>query len=207
MGSGRAFLAAVLVVGAGGLAAVAVSAANESSGEGRLEVEVAEVGSRFRVDEAYLDDDDLARRGASFLAEGFVYEAGTLTCDEFACNGVVYDEDGIPSPEFPDALLGTWTCTGTHLEDIAAGVQGPISLTTQLFDLGTEPGAQTLVTTGLELGSMGTAVERAITGGTGPYAHASGIQSQTLIGFNNIDVEFEGKPWIGITLSMVITVE
>jgi len=180
--------------------------ANGRSETQRLKVEVAEVGSRFRVDEAYLDANDLATRGASFLAEGYLYRDGTLTCEAFACNGVVYDADGVPSPEFPDALLGTWICAGTHLEDIAAGVQGPISFTTQLFDLGTEPGTETIVTTGLELGAMGKAVDRAITGGTGQYARASGVQSETLIGFNNIDVTFEGKSWTGITLSTTITV-
>jgi hypothetical protein len=207
MGSGKLFLAAALVVGAGGLAAVAVSAANERSGGERLDVEVAEVGSRFRSDAEHVDADGLATRGAVFIAEGYIYPAGTLTCDEVACDGVLYDADGTPSPQFPDKVLGTWICTGTHVEDIAAQVPGPVGVTTQVFDLGSQPGADTVVSTGFEFGSIGVSVDRAVTGGTGEYAAATGVQAQTLLGFNNIGLTYDGQPWIGVTLSAVIELE
>ena len=80
-------------------------------------------------------------------------------------------------------------------------------MTTQVFDLGAEPGAVTLVSTGLELGAVGEAIDRAVTGGTGDYAGASGVQTQTLLGFNYGDVTYEGKPWFGITLTHVIALE
>ena len=41
-----------------------------SSGVHRLRVKVVEVGSRFRIDEEHADDEGLATRGATFLAEG-----------------------------------------------------------------------------------------------------------------------------------------
>jgi hypothetical protein len=167
-----------------------------------LRVEVAEIGSRFRLDEQYVDADGLATRGAAFLAEGYVYPAGTLSCDGFACDGVIYDAAGTPSPEFPDKVMGTWICTGTHLEDAAVATSEPVSFTTQLFDLGERPGEMTLVTTGLEIPTQGMPVQRAITGGTGRYAQASGTQAQTFLGFNNIDLTHEGKTWAGVTLAM-----
>ena len=46
------------------------------------------------------------RRGANyFITDGYVYEPGTLTCTDGVCDGVVYDDAGTPSPEFPDPEL------------------------------------------------------------------------------------------------------
>jgi hypothetical protein len=43
---------------------------------------------------------------------------------------VVYDAEGNPSPEFPDRVIGTWTCYGTHTEDAATTTSGPLVVTT-----------------------------------------------------------------------------
>jgi hypothetical protein len=167
-----------------------------------LRVEVAEIGSRFRVDDQHVDANGIPTRGNAFLAEGYIYPAGTLSCEGFACNGVTYDAAGTPSPEFPDLVIGSWICSGTHLEDIAQPTERPISLTTQLFDLGDRRGETTIVTTGFEIATQGVPVDRAITGGTGVYAAAVGVHSQTFLGFNNVDLFHDGQPWSGITLAM-----
>jgi hypothetical protein len=91
---------------------------------GRLTVEVAETGSRFVPDEHFVDAEGVPTRGNYFVTDGYLYEPGTLTCTDGSCNGVVYADDGSPSPQFPDQLLGTWTCYGTHTEDAATTSTG-----------------------------------------------------------------------------------
>jgi hypothetical protein len=167
-----------------------------------LRLEVAEIGSRFRSDEEHRDESGLATRGNTFLAEGYIYPAGTLTCNEFTCNGVTYDDRGTPSPEFPDQVIGTWICSGTHLEDAAMLQSGPVAVSTQLFDLGERPGESLIVTSGFEMSDPDVVMMRAITGGTGKYAGARGEQRQTFLGVNNIDLFHEGHPWSGITLAI-----
>lgn len=66
--------------------------------------------------------------------------------------------------------------------------------TTQLYDLGDEPGEVTLVSDGAEIADVGVKVKRAITGGTGPYSGAGGEASQKLLGFNKsegVNLRFE----------------
>jgi hypothetical protein len=184
---------------------VLVAASPVAARQGTLRLEVAEVGSRFRLDEEHRDENGLATRGNVFLVEGYVYPAGTLTCDGLACNGVTYDAAGTPAPEFPDRVMGTWVCYGTHLEDAATPQAGPLSVTTQVLDLGEESGETTIVTTGFERGQPGLRTARAITGGTGRYLAATGEQHQTLLGFNNIDLFHEGQSWAGITLSLELS--
>lgn len=173
--------------------------------EGALEVEVAEYGSRFFPDSSMADEDGNPTRGAWFVTEGYIYEAGTLTCTDGACDGVVYDEAGVPSPEFPDAVLGTWHCAGTHLEDAAVMGEfvGPVALTTQVFDFG-ENGADSIMTSGYESANVGVGYERAVIGGTGMYSGASGVQQQTTIGFNNGDLAIDGIPLVGFSFSVVL---
>ena len=173
--------------------------------EGGLEVEVAEYGSRFFPDSSMADEDGNPTRGAWFVTEGYIYEAGTLTCTDGACNGVVYDEAGVPSPEFPDAVLGTWHCAGTHLEDAAVMGEfvGPVALTTQVYDFG-ENGVDSIMTSGYESANVGVEYQRAVIGGTGMYAGASGVQVQSTIGFNNADLVIDGIPLIGFAFSVVL---
>jgi hypothetical protein len=173
--------------------------------EGTLEVEVAETGSRFFPDSNMADADGWPTRGAWFVTEGYIYEAGTLTCADGTCNGVVYDDIGNPSPEFPDAVLGTWHCAGTHLEDAAsmADLEGPVALTTQVFDFGAH-GADTIVTSGYETDDLDVPYERAVVGGTGMYSGASGVQAQSTIGFNNPDLVIDDIPLVGFAFSVVL---
>jgi hypothetical protein len=182
-----------------------VGAADEQSAT--LTVEVAETGSRFVPDEHFVDADGVPTRGNYFVTDGYLYEPGTLTCADGTCNGVVYDGEGIPSPEFPDQLVGTWTCYGTHTEDAATTPSGPIIVTTQVFDLGESVGEQTIVTSGFELIDVGVPVERAVVGGTGDYAGATGTETQTMLGLNNPDLVVDGVPLFGVSLSVELVTD
>src|SRR5690606_7002230 len=104
-----------------------------------------------------------------------------LTCDdEGSCNGV--NADG--SPEFPDKLVGEWICEGYMINDAGHATGGVWVFSTQFFQLGETPGAQTVVTTGYELADAGEVISRAITGGTGTFRDARGESEQTLLGLN-----------------------
>jgi hypothetical protein len=144
-----------------------------------IEVDVAENGKRFVIDEAPVFDDGFPAYGNSFVTQGYIYPAGTLS----ASNGV--NADG--SPEFPDKVIGEWTCRGYFIGDGAHTTEGAWVFTTQLFAFGEDPdtGAETLVVTGYEGAQVGQIVTGAITGGTGDYATARGQADQTLLGFNN----------------------
>ncbi len=149
-----------------------------------IEIEVAEDFTRFVSDEApVFDDDGLPAYGNPFVTQGYIYPAGTLDCGSGTCNGVL--EDG--SPEFPDQVIGEWTCWGYHIGDGAHTTSGPAVVTTQLFDFGSAPGAETLVSTGYERLDVNTPFLRAIVGGTGRYYSAGGEQIQSFLGFNDLD--------------------
>ncbi len=161
-----------------------------------LNFEIVENGTRFAPDEAPVFDDGLPAYGAAFITEGYIYPAGTLTCADNECNGVL--EDG--SPEFPDKVLGTWTCRGWHVGDGSRTTTGPWVVTTQLFDLGTTPGAEMIVTDGFEYSDFNKEFQRAITGGTGEYASILGTQTQELLGWNtsfgvalHVDLELRSR--------------
>jgi hypothetical protein len=172
-----------------------------------LTVEVAETGSRFVPDEHFVDVDGVPTRGNYFITDGYLYEPGTLTCTDGVCDGVVYDDAGMPSPEFPDRLLGSWTCYGTHTADAATTASGPIIVTTQVFDLGLAPGERSIVTSGFELIDVDVPIERAIVGGTGEYGGVEGVETQTLLGLNNPDLVIDGVPYFGVSLSVELAVE
>ena len=128
--------------------------------------------------------------GNPFVTQGYIYPAGTLS----GTNGVLPDG----SPEFPELVLGEWTCRGWMIGDGAHTTTGPMVITTQVYNFGGEFGAAMLVSDGYELADIGTSIHRAIAGGTGPYATARGEASQTLLGFTE---------QMGVNLSFEITVE
>lgn len=187
-GSTLLALTAMLLVSTGGAA------------QGTLTVEVAETGSRFVPDSTLMDADGNPTRGGYFVTEGYIYESGTLTCADAVCDGVVYNEAGVPSPEFPDAVLGTWTCYGVHTEDAATTTTGSLAATTQIFVLDAA-GEDTIVTSGFEYMDVGLPISRAVVGGTGAYADADGVQQQTLLGFNNTDLVIDDVPLFGLAWS------
>ena len=168
-----------------------------AAAQGTLTVEIAETGSRFVPDPTLVDADGNPTRGGYFVTEGYIYESGTLTCTDAACDGVLYDEAGVPAPEFPDAVLGTWTCYGVHTEDAATTTSGSLAATTQIFVLG-DSGEDTIVTSGFEYMDVGLPISRVVVGGTGAYVDADGVQQQTLLGFNNTDLVIDDIPLFGL---------
>jgi hypothetical protein len=146
------------------------------SDDGRLLFDVAEDMTRFVYDQSVVHEDGMPKHGSAFITQGYIYPAGTLT----GSNGV--NPDG--SPEFPELVLGEWTCRGWFVGDGAHTKEGPMVITTQIYNFGPELGDATLVSEGYELADVGVYIERAITGGTGPYAYARGMGRQAFLGFN-----------------------
>jgi hypothetical protein len=165
-------------------AAADVIAAIETD-EGTLRFDVAEDGTRFFFAEQPVHDDGMPAYGNPFVTQGYIYPEGTLD----GGNGVLADG----SPEFPDKVLGKWTCRGWFIGDGAHTTTGEWVITTQVFDFG----GDILVTEGAELADVGVPAKRAITGGTGQFATATGQGEQTLLGFNaseGVDLRFELEP-------------
>lgn len=142
-----------------------------------LELEIVENGTKFTVDSAPAFPDGLPAFGAKFITVGYIYPAGTIQ----GTNGVLADG----SPEFPDKMIGRWTCRGYFVADGAHTTTGPMLITNQLLDFGAKAGDETIVSDGYEYADVGVAVHRAIIGGTGTYERARGEQVQTLLVFPN----------------------
>ncbi|MGF1471739.1 MAG: hypothetical protein ACFB50_08370 [Rubrobacteraceae bacterium] len=153
-----------------------------------VKFDVAEDATRFVFDDEPVDEDGLPEYGNSFVTQGYIYPEGTLD----GSNGVKANGE----PEFPDKVIGGWTCRGWFIGDFATTSSGPLVSTTQLYDLGDKPGKVTLVSDGVELVDVDKEVKRAITGGTGPYKRAAGEARQTLLGFNateGVNLRFDLK--------------
>ncbi len=143
-----------------------------------LHVDVVENAARFVFDPSITFEDGMPAYGTSFVTEGYIYPEGTL---DGSSNGVL--EDG--SPEFPDLVLGTWTCFGTFVGDGMYTETGAVVITNQVFSFYGEDSPSTIISTGFELIDVEVPIERAITGGTGTYNGATGTQTQELIGFTD----------------------
>ena len=149
-----------------------------------LEFDVAESAPKFVFDEAPVFDDGFPAYGNSFVTQGYIYPFNTLSDS----NGV--NPDG--SPEFPELVIGEWTCRGFFIGDGAHTLTGPWVITTQHYDFYDEPGfadnkqssSKNIISDGYELVDIGIEGERAITGGTGIFKRARGEAVQTLLGFN-----------------------
>ncbi len=93
------------------LAGVNPSAAQDGPAvqPGTMVVEVAEDGNRFVFDDLNLFEDGMPGYGSAFVTQGYVYPVGTLN----GSNGVLDNGE----PEFPEQVLGTWTCYGWLIGD------------------------------------------------------------------------------------------
>jgi hypothetical protein len=152
-----------------------------------LQLEIAEIPSRFAPAPFAFDPKTGAHsHGNAFITQGYLYPAGTLNGGE----GV--NPDG--SPLYPDKVLGEWSCWG-----LVGGGDAVRPMTTQVFQLGTGYGNTTIVTNGYEIAD-GTAYKRAIVGGTGAYAGASGEQIQTFLGLNDY------PPYGGVTFTVELRI-
>ena len=172
---------AVLVVAA--LVIVGAYAALAQSDSGVVTYEIAEDGTRFVFSQERLFEDGMPQYGTPFVTQGYIYPEGTLN----GSNGVLPNGE----PEFPDAVLGTWTCYGYMIGDGGHTTTGEWVISTQVYQF--EDG--TIITDGFELVDFDTPISRAITGGTGAYTSAGGEQVQELRGFTeqmgvNLVVEF-----------------
>src|SRR5215467_12772636 len=139
--------------------ASAPAAARSAEDTEILKFDIAENGTSFVPAEKPVFGDGQPAYGNPFITEGYIYPAGTLN----GSNGTL--KNG--APEFPDKVLGNWICRGWHIGDGAHTKTGPWTVTTQIFDLGKQPGITMLVSDGFELVDMHVPFERAITGGTG----------------------------------------
>ena len=118
--------------------------------------------------------------GASFVVQGVIYPGGTFD-DKGATSGLLANGE----PEFPDLVIGRWTCQGHFIGDGITTTSGPFVVTMQMYDLDLdEPGAETIVSQGIELIDQNVPFLRAITGGTGEFNRAEGQVEQTSIGVN-----------------------
>jgi hypothetical protein len=157
------------------------------SPDGVLRFDVAEDMSRFAFSASPVHEDGMPAHGNAFITQGYIYPYGTLS----EGNGV--NPDG--TPEFPELVLGEWTCRGWFVGEGAHATSGAWVITTQLYVFGDgQLDAAVLVSDGYELADVGVPGPRAITGGTGPFAAASGDGQQTFLGFNaseGVNLRFE----------------
>ena len=179
-----------------GVSIASAADASDSDIVETIEVDIAEDGTRFVIDDAPVFDDGFPAHGNAFVTQGYIYPAGTLTDS----NGV--NPDG--TPEFPDEVIGEWSCSGYFIGEGAHATEGAWVFTTQLFAFGddAETGAETVVVTGYEGAEVGAIVTGAITGGTGGYATANGEADQELLGMNNPDL-----PTMGINKTVELNIE
>lgn len=167
-----------------GLVSAAVYAQSSDEAE-PLRFQVAEDGNRFKFDDLSLHEDGMPAYGSAFVTQGYIYPEGTLN----GTNGVL--ENG--EPEFPELVLGDWTCYGWMIGDGAHTTTGEWVVSTQVYAF--EDGS-TIITNGFEIADFEVPVSRAVTGGTAAYRGVSGEMSQILHGFTeqmgvNLTVEFD----------------
>jgi hypothetical protein len=139
--------------------------------------------------------------GDNFVISGYIYPAGTLTDS----NGVL-PEGG---PEFPELIIGIWTCRGWVLTERPTHIN-QTTTTTFEFNLEIVPvphradryGLDMVHTVGLEwtIGDVNAPVlQRAVIGGTGKFDREKGTCDQHVLGINasgafNFNFEFPEIP-------------
>jgi len=119
----------------------------------------------------------------AFVIEGYMYPVGTLD----ASNGI--NPDG--TPEFPDQIIGHWTCQGWGGLARSPAQANPIvagSATKQTFEFDLENfGNDMLITQGFEIRNVGPINTRAVVGGTGAFSDNEGlVQLQDIVGINAV---------------------
>lgn len=180
-----ALLALTLIIGV-----TAILAQSDADQTDVLRFDIAEDHTRFSFDQDIAYDDGMPAYGASFITQGYIYPAGTLD----GSNGVLPDG----SPEFPELVLGTWTCKGWMVGDGMYTEGEPWGVTTQIFQFGDVADGNVITTEGYELPDINVPVTRVITGGSGANLGAQGEQVQELLGFTeelalNLRVELRGS--------------
>jgi hypothetical protein len=165
---------------------VGMSVSAQSDDEtGIMQFQVAEDGGRFIFDDLNLHEDGMPAYGSAFVTQGYIYPAGTLN----GTNGVLANGE----PEFPELVLGEWTCYGWMIGDGAHTATGEWVVSTQVYQFAD---GSTIITNGFEIADFEVPVARAVTGGTGDYRGVVGEMTQILHGFTeqmgvNLTVEFQ----------------
>jgi hypothetical protein len=133
--------------------------------------------------------------GDYFMQEGLIYEGGTLAANCAGGDGCGLNPDG--TPEFPEAVIGKWTCYGSFVGNGGATAEGVWLYSTQVYEFDVEqiddnvfaPGEHALITHGAERNDLNVSWNRAITGGYGNFKRSVGEIQQTKIGFNQTECE------------------
>ena len=94
-------------------------------------------------------------------------------------------------------MIGKWTCYGSFVGNGGATAEGVWLYSTQVYEFDVEqiapnvfaPGADALVSIGPERNDLDVPWHRAVSGGYGEFAGATGVVQQTKIGFNQTDRE------------------
>jgi hypothetical protein len=133
--------------------------------------------------------------GDYFMQEEIIYRPGTLAANCAGGDGCGLNPDG--TPEFPDEVIGKWTCWGSFVGNGGATEAGTWLYSTQVYEFEAgelepnvfEPGEHALVSHGPERIDLAVPFDRAVAGGYGRYKGAGGEVRQTKIGFNQTECE------------------
>ncbi len=158
------------------LGVLAMSSGVEAEELASIEIEVSEDMYAFVFDESQVHEDGMPAYGSAFITQGYIYPAGTLN----GSNGVLADG----SAEFPDEVIGTWTCYGFMIGDGAYTETGAWVVSTQVLEFDETYDNSTIITQGMELVDINVEGLRAITGGTGMFNGVSGQAVQAMTGLN-----------------------
>lgn len=153
-----------------------------------MRFEVAEDGTRFVFSQERLFEDGMPQYGTPFVTQGYIYPVGTVN----GSNGALADG----SPEFPDKVIGEWTCYGWMIGDGGHTETGTWVVSTQIYQFNDDYGNAMIITDGFEMVDFNVPIARTISGGTGQFLGAVGQQVQTLLGFTeqmgvNLTVELD----------------
>lgn len=181
-------LAVAATVGGAAVAIASPDAADASSQDKRLVLDIATRFSTFRVNIADGSDEPSplgVPRGSSFLLEGEIFEGGTIT------PGEMFDLEANLHRR-----IGHWFCWGNLIS--FDGRPDPHVVSTQEYVLGSiepeSPFPPNKIMSGGTEGAFDPATNpqlRAVIGGTGTYAGATGHAAQFLIG-QNTDADPDG---------------
>jgi hypothetical protein len=184
----------------------AMANAGALASEPTFSVDIVADCNRFITEgTGHLDPELNPQFGDFFMQEGLIYEGGTFeaNCPETRDCGLAADG----TPEFPEQVIGKWTCYGSFVGQGIDTPEGTWLYSTQIYEFDVEEladdvfeaGRNLLVSHGPERIDLDVPFLRAITGGTGRFQRSTGQVEQTKIGFNattceNLTFAFDLRP-------------